>query len=72
MSDDNSKLSISLDKRVDSEGQVFHIGKLKGPFTIDCREGVAFLIFTSEDGSEEMQICNLTKPKKQWENNNDR
>jgi hypothetical protein len=67
MADD--KLSIHLERRQDEHGDTFYIGKIKGPFTIDCKDGVAFLIFVSELDSEELQIANLTKPKKQWENN---
>jgi hypothetical protein len=56
------KLKIELEKRPDSYGKTFYIGKIKAPITIDCEKGIAFLIFTSDDGEEELQICNLEKP----------
>jgi hypothetical protein len=59
----NGKLTIELEPRIDSQGKKFYIGRLCGPFLIDCSEkngGVAFMIFVSEDGSEEMQISHIT------------
>lgn len=67
MADD--KLTLRLEKRVDGDQQTYYIAKLKAPVSIDARDGICFIIFVSEEGFEEMQICNLTKPKKQWENN---
>lgn len=50
-------LRVPLDPKVDKEDQIFYIGKLNYPGTIDGRNGVTFLIFVSEDGSEELQIA---------------
>ena len=66
MQSNEGKLSVRLEPRVDSEGRKYFIGKIKGPFTIHCKDGVAFLIFTSEEDCEEMQICNMTNPKKDY------
>lgn len=52
-----NNLTIRLKSKLDRDGCKYHIGKLKGPFTIDCRDGIAFLIFTAEDGAEEIQVC---------------
>lgn len=59
----SDKLTLELDKRLDTEGKVYYIAKLTAPINIDCSKGVAFLIFTSNDGEEEMQISSITKPK---------
>lgn len=59
----DGKLSIPLEARYDNEGRVYFVAKLKGPFSIDCKEGVAFLCFISEKGNEEIQICSMTPPK---------
>lgn len=55
----NHNLTLDLKKKIDRSGSAYHIGKIKAPITIDCSKGVAFLIFTSEDGSEALQICNM-------------
>lgn len=55
MSNDTN-LKIPLDKRIDSEGKSYFIAKVRGPFTIDCTNGICFLIFCSENGLEEMQV----------------
>jgi len=60
----DGRLTLDLESRVDENGKVFYISKLKGPFNIDCSEGVCFLIFTSEPGSETLQISTMTSPKK--------
>ncbi len=57
----DGKIKISLDKREDQYGKIFYIGKIKAPITIDCEKGVALLVFLSEEGNEELQICNLEK-----------
>lgn len=65
----DGKLHLELEPRVDDYGKKFYIAKLKGPFIIDCHEkpngggGVAFMIFISEEGSEELQISGITAPR---------
>ena len=59
----NDRLSIELEPRTDDQGRKYFVGKLKGPITIDCENGVAFLIFVSEEGAEELQVCNIQPPK---------
>jgi len=54
-----NNLMINLKERTDQDGNVFYVGKLKGPMTIDCRDGVTFLIFTSDKGEEQLQIAPL-------------
>jgi len=54
-----SNFKIELDPREDKEQQIYYLSKKSGPLTINCKRGVAFLIFTSEDGNEELQIANL-------------
>ena len=52
-----NNLMIDLKQRTDSDGRVFYVGKLKGPFSIDCKDGVTFLIFTSDIGEEQLQVA---------------
>lgn len=54
-----SNFKIELDPREDKEQQIYYLSKKSGPLSINCKKGVAFLIFTSEDGNEELQIANL-------------
>lgn len=68
-----SGIKINLEVRTDNYGKQYYIGKLKGPFVIDCNEkttgGACFLIFLSEPGAEELQIAQIdnsqNKPKSQ-------
>lgn len=62
----NDRITIPLEVRTDADGKKFFIGKIKGPILIDCKEGAAFLVFTSEEGEEELQISNITAPKKDF------
>lgn len=52
-----NKLKIELDPRFDKDDNIFHIGRLECPIILDLSRGVTFLIFLSEDGSEELQIA---------------
>lgn len=53
----NKNIVIDLKARKDVDGQTFYVGKVKAPVSIDCREGAVFLIFVSDKGEEQMQIC---------------
>lgn len=53
----NKNLIIELKSRKDKNGQTFYVGKIKAPILIDCKEGAVFLIYTSEENSEELQIA---------------
>ena len=55
----NSNLKVDLHSRKDKDGNIFHIGKLKFSGNINCKDGVTFLIFTSETGSEQLQIAQM-------------
>lgn len=59
----SKNLTIDLIPRTDKNKKIFHVGKLKAPVLIDCKEGVVFLIYTSEDGSEELQIAPMEDAK---------
>jgi hypothetical protein len=52
-----NKLTVPLTAREDRDGNKFHVGRIKFPGTIDCKDGVTFLVFTSEEGNEEIQIA---------------
>jgi hypothetical protein len=55
----NKNLTVDLKARPDVDGRTFYVGKLKFPGTIDCKEGVVFLIFVSDTGEEQIQIAPL-------------
>jgi hypothetical protein len=57
----NKNLVIDLKPRKDVDGRIFYVGKLKCPVTIDCSEGVAFLIFVSDVDGEQLQISAFDK-----------
>jgi len=59
------RLKIQLEKRVDSHGKIFYVGKLKGPVLLDCKDGVAFLVFTSEEDQEELHIADLDHKRRE-------
>ena len=59
----SDKMTLPLEKKIDSNGKAYYIAKLKGPISINCSEGTAFLIFTSEEGQEELQVCSYLPPK---------
>lgn len=62
-SNDN-KLSVALIPNIDRNGKKYYLGKLRFPGTIDCKDGVVFMMFVSEDGAEELQIGTLVdKPR---------
>lgn len=61
MSDD--RLKLELEPCLDRFNNKYYIAKLKGPFTIDCKNGVSFLVFTANPGEEELQIAHITNPK---------
>lgn len=53
----NSNLKIDLHPREDKDSRIFYVGKLKFPGSINCKDGVSFIIFIAENGSEQLQIC---------------
>lgn len=53
----SKNLVIELKSRKDKNGQTFYVGKIKAPVMIDCSEGAVFLIYTSEENAEELQIA---------------
>jgi hypothetical protein len=58
--DNEAKLKIELKKIPrDANGQPYYIGKLQFPGTLDFEEGVSFMVFTSEEGFEEIQMAPL-------------
>ncbi len=52
----NKNLIIELKARKDKHGKTFYVGKMKAPVLIDCKDGAVFLIYTSEENCEELQI----------------
>lgn len=60
----NANLKIELTQRTDGNQRPYYVGKLKGDFTLNFKDGQAFLIFISEPGGEELQIAPMDKSKK--------
>ena len=55
--DDDAKLRIYLHKiEKDANGKPFYVGKLQFPGEINFERGASFMVFTAEDGQEEIQI----------------
>jgi hypothetical protein len=52
-----SNLKVELEARLDKHDKLWHLGKIKFPGSIDFSNGIAILIFLSEDGDEELQIA---------------
>lgn len=62
----DGKIHLELEPRIDDYGKKYYIAKLLGPFLIDCSEkagGVSFMVFISQEGSEELQISQITHKK---------
>lgn len=57
----SKNLTVDLSPRTDSSGKVFYVGKIEFPGVIDCSKGVTFLVFTSEEGGEQLQIAKMDK-----------
>jgi hypothetical protein len=55
--DPEAKTKVSLIKVLDAGGNPYFIGKLQFPGTMDFEKGVSFMVFTAEDGYEELQIA---------------
>jgi len=70
----DGKIHLDLVPGVDRDGKKYYVAKLKGPFLLDCSEkagGVAFMVFVSEEGNEELQIAQITAPTKRFEKERD-
>lgn len=64
----DGRIHLELVPDFDRNGKKFYVAKLKGPFLLDCSEkagGVAFMVFVSEEGNEELQITQITGPQTQ-------
>lgn len=59
-----NNLCIDLHPRKDDDGNTFYVGKLEFSGTIDCTDGVVFLVFISDTGNEQLQIGNMDKNSK--------
>jgi hypothetical protein len=54
--DDGAKMVVVLTRLQDDNQKDYFVGKLQFPGTIDFRDGISFMVFTSERGVEELQI----------------
>lgn len=57
----NKNLTIDLKAKKDKDKKTFYVGKIKFPGYIDCSKGVAFLIFVSDQDTEQLQIAVMDK-----------
>ena len=57
----NNNLRVDLNARTDKDGKKFFVGKLRFPGTINCEDGIAFLVFIADDGNEQLQITGFDK-----------
>ena len=60
----SKNLCIDLDTRTDSHGNKFFIGKLQFDGTINFKDGITMLVFVSDEGGEQIQICSFDKNDK--------
>jgi hypothetical protein len=67
--DPDAKGKIELTKQFDSNDQPYYIGKLQLPMTLDFDDGVSFMVFTAEDGVEELQIAPLDPSRRKGSKN---
>lgn len=52
-------LKIEMEPISDKHGNDIYIGRLEAPVLLKADRGIAFLLFTSEEGNEELQITYL-------------
>jgi len=53
----NHNITIDLKPNVDRWGKTYYVAKIESPILIDCKDGVTFLVFVSEQGCESLQIA---------------
>lgn len=53
----NNNAIVDLKKNTDKDGRVFYVGKMRAPVLIDASKGIAFLVFISDEGEEQLQIA---------------
>jgi hypothetical protein len=61
----NHNITIDLKSKLDKDGRTFYIAKIESPVLIDCKEGVTFLVFVSEQGNEQLQIAPMDNKRGQ-------
>jgi len=55
----DEKLRVSLNSKLDSNNKKYYVGKIKFPGTLNASKGIVFLVFTSSEGEEEIQIAEM-------------
>ena len=60
----DDKLRVRLDPVLDRNRKTYYLGKLKFPGMLDCTNGIVFLVYTSEEGAEEIQIAEYAPKEK--------
>lgn len=54
--DNEGKFLVPLKSRVDTHGNTFYTGKLQFNGNLNLFKGQSFMVFTSEEGAEEMHV----------------
>lgn len=55
----SKNLCVDLNAKKDKNGNTFYVGKLAFPGTVTFKDGVVFLVFINENGSEQLQIASM-------------
>ena len=73
----DDRVKVSLEGRIDKYGKKFYVGKLMFKGIVDCNDGILFIIFTSKEGCEELQVVGNIhfdngrgRPQKRFHQNN--
>jgi len=62
--DPTAKVQIPLVKKFDNKGNAFYIGKMQLSAFFDLRAGNSMMVFTSEEGAEEIQMSPMDPSKR--------
>ncbi len=62
--DNSAKLTVPMYRALDHNNNPYFIGKLQFPGFIDLTNGASFMLFTSDEGAEELQIGPLDPNKR--------
>lgn len=61
--DRNAGIAVKLRANQDANGDIYYTGKLQNSSMLNFNYGISFMVFISEEGSEEMHIRSIPKSK---------
>lgn len=64
--DDDAKSKIDLYKKLDSNGDPYYTGKLQANYIMDLNAGQSFMVFTADEGAEQIQNGPLHPARKKF------